>query len=224
MIANPDRDYNQGDHVQDGGTYDGSKPGASAYRIMKLMATFQMTFLGAPMIWYGDEEGMFGAGDPTDRKPMLWRDLEPYDNPQDTVMPDVFEHYRRVIAIRNTYPALRIGDFQTLLTDDANDLYGFTRAYNGSVVAVIVNNSEKDQSVEFTVPFPNGSCVLDVMTAAPAEFYQASARSLGFPNFEKGATIRALRLGRDPGPTYIVRGGKLHLDLAAKSAAILVKQ
>ena len=224
IIANPDRNYNQGDRAQDGASYNGSKPGASAYRILKLMATFQMTFLGAPMIWYGDEEGMFGAGDPTDRKPMLWRDLEPYDNPQDAVMPDVFEHYRRVIAIRNTYPALRTGSFETLLTDDKNDLYGFTRTYHGSVVAVIVNNSDKDQSVDLTVPFPAGSRIVDVMTAAPVEFYQASARSLNFPNFEKGATVRALRLGRNAGPTYTVRGGKLHLDLAAKSAAILVKQ
>ena len=224
MIANPDRDYNQGDRTQDGAHYNGSKPGASAYRVMKLMATFQMTFLGAPMIWYGDEAGMFGAGDPTDLKPMLWRDLEPYDNPQDVVMTDVFEHYRRVIAIRNTYSALRIGDFQTLLTDDVNDLYGFTRSSNGDTVAVVVNNSDKDQSIDVTVPFPDGSRVVDVMTAAPVEFYQASAQNLGFPNFEKGATVRAMRLGPNAGPVYLVRGGKIHIGLAAKSAAILVKQ
>jgi glycosidase len=224
MIANPDRDYNQGDHIQDGAHYDGSKPGASAYRVLKLMATFQMTFLGAPMIWYGDEAGMFGAGDPINRKPMLWRDLEPYDNPQDTVMTDVFEHYRRVIAIRNTYPALRTGDFETLLTDDKNDLYGFTRTDHGSVVAVIVNNSDKDQTVDLAVPFPNGSRVVDVMAVAPVEFYQASTQSLGFPNFGKGASVRALRLGPNAGPTYIVRDGKIQLDLAVKSAAILVKE
>src|SRR5258708_6603456 len=173
MIANPDRDYNQGDHIQDGAHYDGSKPGASAYRVLKLMATFQMTFLGAPMIWYGDEAGMFGAGDPIDRKQMLWRDLEPYDNPQDVVMPDVFEHYRRVIAIRNTYPALRTGNFETLLADDKNDLYGFARTDKGSVVAVIVNNNDKDQLVDIAVPFPNGSPVLDVMTFPPVECSQA---------------------------------------------------
>ena len=90
MIANPDRDYNQSDRMQDGAHYDGSKPGRSAYQIQKLMATFQMTFLGAPMIWYGDEAGMFGAGDPLDRKQMLWKDLEPYDNPQDAVMTDLW--------------------------------------------------------------------------------------------------------------------------------------
>ncbi|MGH8598964.1 MAG: glycoside hydrolase family 13 protein, partial [Gammaproteobacteria bacterium] len=79
MIINPDRDYDQCNRPQDGCPYNGSKPGPDAYRVLKLMATFQMTFLGAPMIWYGDEAGMFGADDPTDRKPMLWKDLQPYD-------------------------------------------------------------------------------------------------------------------------------------------------
>ncbi len=224
MIINPDRDYDQGNRPQDGAPYDGSKPSAPAYRVLKLMATFQMTFLGAPMIWYGDEVGMFGAGDPTDRKPMLWRDLEPYDNPQDAVMADVYEHYRRVIAIRNTYPAFRSGDFETLLTDDANDLYGFTRTYHGEVVAVIVNNSDKDQMIDLNVPFPNDSRIVDVMAAAPVEFYRASPQSLNFPNFEASATIRALRLGPDAGPVYVVRSGKIHVGMAGKSAAILVKR
>jgi len=224
MIANPDRDYNQGNRVQDGAHYNESKPGPSAYQIQKLMATFQMTFLGAPMIWYGDEAGMFGGGDPTDRKPMLWRDLEPYDNPQDTVMQDVIEHYRRVIAIRNTYPALRTGQFQTFLTDDQNDLFGFTRTRGADVVAVVVNNSDKDQALDVSVPFPNNSRVVDVMTAAPVEFYQASMASLGFPDFRNGATVRAMRLGPDAGPVYVVRAGKIHITLPHKSAAILARQ
>lgn len=224
MISNPDRDYDSGNRPQNGEPYDGSKPGPAAYQVMKLMATFQMTFLGAPMIWYGDEEGMFGADDPTDRKAMVWRDLEPYDNPQDAVMTDVFEHYRRLIAIRNTYPALRTGQFQTLLTDDQNDLYGFTRTRGNDVVAILVNNSDKDQALDLTVPFPNNSRVVDVLNAAPAEFFQASMQSLGFPNFEKGATVRAIRLRTSAAPTYVVRGGKVHLALPHKSAAILVRQ
>jgi cyclomaltodextrinase / maltogenic alpha-amylase / neopullulanase len=224
MIANPDHGYNQGDRPQDGGNYNASKPGPSAYRVMKLMATFQMAFLGAPMIWYGDEAGMFGASDPTNRKPMLWRDLEPYDNPQDTVMQDVFEHYRRAIAVRNTYPALRTGQFQTLLADDQNDLFGFTRTLGTNTVAVIVNNSDKDQVLDLSVPFPNNSRVMDVMTASPVEFYQAPMTSLGFPDFQKGATVRAMRLGPDTKPAYVVHEGKIRITLERKSAAILVRQ
>jgi glycosidase len=224
MIANPDRNYNQGDHPQNGDPYDGSKPGPSAYQVLKLMATFQMTFLGAPMIWYGDEAGMFGASDPTDRKPMLWRDLEPYDNPQDAVMQDVYEHYRRVIAIRNTYPALRTGQFHTWVTDDPNDLYGFTRTRGDEVVAVIVNNSDRDQSVVLSSPFPDGSRVVDLMTAAPVQFVMVPMESLGFPHFARNAMVRSIRVGPGPAPVYIVRAGKINLSLSRKSAAILVRQ
>ena len=224
MVVNPDRDYNQRDRLQDGVTYDGSKPGPAAYQIQKLMATFQMTFLGAPMIWYGDEAGMFGAGDPVDRKQMLWKDLEPYDNPQDAVMPDLWEHYRRVIAIRNTYPALRTGRFHTWVTDDANDVYGFTRTRGDEAVAVVVNNSDRDQTVTLPSPFPNGSKVVDVMTASPVEFVMVPMESLGFPSFAKGAMVRAIRLGPKTEPSYLVRDGKIDVGLSKKSAAILVRE
>ncbi len=224
MIANPDRDYNQGDRPQDGAHYNGTKPGPAAYQIQKLMATFQMTFLGAPMIWYGDEAGMFGAGDPVNRKQMLWRDLEPYDNPQDTVMPDLWEHYRRVIAIRNAYPALRTGRFHTWVTDDPNDIYGFTRTQGNEVVAVVVNNSDRDQTLNLTSPFPDGSHVVDVMNAAPVEFIMVPMEKLGFPNFTKGAAVRAIRVGPDAGPSYVVRDGKINVSLSKKSAAILVRE
>lgn len=40
--------------------------------ILKLISVFQMTYIGAPMIYYGDELGMWGATDPYCRKPMLW--------------------------------------------------------------------------------------------------------------------------------------------------------
>ena len=34
-----------------------------------------MTYIGAPMIYYGDEVGMWGANDPCNRKPMFWKEL-----------------------------------------------------------------------------------------------------------------------------------------------------
>jgi glycosidase len=224
MIINPDRDYDGCNRTQDGCPYNGSKPGPDAYRVMKLMATFQATFLGAPMIWYGDEVGMFGADDPTDRKPMLWKDLEPYDNPQDAVMDDVWEHYRRVIAIRNTYPPLRSGLFQTLLVDDANDVYGFTRARGETIVAVILNNSWKDQVAIVEAPWPEGTQVMDVMAANPVDYPYVRMVEAGFPQFDKDATVRTLRSQNAVTGIYAVRDGKLRVNLPRKSAAILVRR
>lgn len=222
MVVNPDRDYDGCNRIQDGCPYDGSKPGGDAYGVMKLMATFQMTFLGAPMIWYGDEAGMFGADDPTDRKPMLWKDLQPYDNPQDAVMGDVWNYYARLIAIRNTYPALRTGLYQALLIDDANNTFAFSRTRRNEVVAVVINNSLEDQTADVPVAFPDDTRVVDVLSA-PAELYDAPMSGIGFPQFAKDATVRAIRVSPSAA-TLVVRDSKLRLNLGPKSVAILVRQ
>ena len=163
MILNPDRDYDGCNRPQDGCPYDGRKPGPEAYRVMKLMVTFQMTFVGAPMIWYGDEVGMFGADDPTDRKPMLWKDLMPYSNPRDVVLDDLYEHYRKLILCRKHLLPLRAGIYQALLTDDAKDVFAFTRTLGKKVVAVILNNSEKEQIIEIPRLWPADGPVVDAL-------------------------------------------------------------
>ena len=53
--------------------YDTRQPTAAERRRQKLAILFQMTYLGAPMIYYGDEAGMWGANDPCCRQPMLWK-------------------------------------------------------------------------------------------------------------------------------------------------------
>lgn len=222
MIINPDRDYDRCNRPTEDCPYDGKKPGPDAYRVMKLMATFQMAFLGAPMIYYGTEAGMFGADDPTDRKPMLWKDLQPYENPQDAVMDDIWSHYARVIAIRNTYPALRTGMYRALFTDDANDIFAFTRTLGKDVVAVVINNGAKDRSVEVPSPFPPDVRPIDVLNT-PAELSDAQMASVGFPQFDRAATVRIIRV-RPNAPGFLVRGGKIQLNLPRKSAAILVRQ
>ncbi len=224
MVINPDRNYDGENRPQDGHRYDGSKPDAAAYRIANLMATFQMTFLGAPMIWYGNEVGMYGADDPTNRKPMLWPDLGPYSNTKDFVMTDVLDHYKRIIAIRNTYPALRTGLYRPLLTDDANDIFAFTRTRRGETVAVVFNNSDRLQTIELPAPFPVGSRVVDALAASPVNFVDTPLAQAGFPDFASAAAVRTLRVSPAATPAYQVRDGPLRLTLEKKSAAILVRQ
>jgi glycosidase len=224
MILNADRDYDQCNRPQDGCPYDGSKPGDDAYRTLKLLTTFQMTFLGAPMIWYGNEVGMYGSDDPTCRKPMLWKDLQPYDDPREVVSDDVLAHFERLIAIRNRYPALRTGLFQTLMVHDINDVIAFKRTRGTEVVAVVINNSTRDQTIELPTPFPPDARVVDLIKAAPVQFSETAMADLGMPEFPKGATARAIQLGANAGPAFSANGGKLRIPVTAKSAAILVKQ
>ena len=54
--------------------YNARKPTPDQLQKQKLIAAFQVLYTGSPMIYYGDEAGMWGANDPDCRKPMLWAD------------------------------------------------------------------------------------------------------------------------------------------------------
>lgn len=140
-------------------SYKVRKPDAEEINLQKLFVSLQMTYVGAPMIYYGDEVGMWGANDPDCRKPMIWSDINYQDeitNPDgsqrsaDVVQANMAlkQHYKTMIAIRNAYPALTLGDFNTLLTDDENAVFAFQRHYQGENIWVILNNAEQKQTVQ----------------------------------------------------------------------------
>lgn len=161
MFMNPDLEYDKANRLQDNGpNYNPAKPTRLCYDKMKLMVTFQMMYLGAPMVYYGDEVGMYGADDPSDRKPMLWADLPPNDDPDERIVPDVLEHYRRMIAIRNTFPALQLGAMHTILMDDPNGVYVFGRSLDDECIVVAINNSAQAHKIEFKSPWSDGTEVV----------------------------------------------------------------
>lgn len=160
MIMNPDRDFNADDSPRNNPAYVISKPDAAAIQRQKLIALFQMTYVGAPMIYYGDEAGMWGATDPDDRKPMLWRDLKYEDeksSPADGVRrtedknifnKNLFDYYRKLIRERESDPALTIGGYTTLIADDQKEVFVFEREYENRVAIAGFNLSEEKQSVD----------------------------------------------------------------------------
>ena len=151
MFVNPDRPYDGVNRVQDNAQnvgYDERKPTDEERKRQLQAVAFQMTFVGAPMIYYGDEAGMWSADDPSNRMPMVWKDLEPYDNPECRFYDDVFSFYQRTIAIRNALPALEIGSFRTLLINDKTDVIAFVREHASEKVFVVLNRSSSRKTME----------------------------------------------------------------------------
>ena len=72
---------------------------------------------------------------------MLWADLAPYDRKEDTVDAEHLAHYRAIGQLRRAHPALRTGSFETLLTDDEQDVFVFLRANETERVLVALNAS-----------------------------------------------------------------------------------
>ena len=146
-FVNPDLPFNAKSRIEDNNPdYNIAKPDDAQWTRMKQSLVVQMTYVGAPMIYYGDEAGMWGPSDPSDRQPMIWKDLEPYDDPQVTFRQDVFDQYQRLIAIRRRLPDLQLGFAHTVLADDQQGVYAFSRDLGNQHVCVIVNRSPDPHS------------------------------------------------------------------------------
>ncbi|HEX9653544.1 MAG TPA: glycoside hydrolase family 13 protein [bacterium] len=177
MIRNPDRNYDREAGPRGNPNYDPRKPTRDQRQIQKLIAVFQLTYLGAPSIYYGSEAGMWGADDPDDRKPMLWEDRVFEKESYGSVRPDLkaeddnrfdrelFAHYQKLIKIRHDYPAIQRGTFITRLTDDERGVYAFARKLDQSEVIIVLNNSGVNQEIEIPIIWKKQSRVQDLLNA-----------------------------------------------------------
>lgn len=175
MIRNPDRNYDRDAGPRANPKYDPRKPTRDELQIQKLIAVFQLTYPGAPSIYYGSEAGMWGADDPDDRKPMLWDDLIYENESYASVRPDLKEEdenrfdrelflfYQKLIKIRRDYPAIQRGKFVSRLIDDEREVYAFARRLERDEVVVILNNSNRDQQIEFPIIWKNQMQVHDLL-------------------------------------------------------------
>lgn len=112
-------------------------------RLQMLGATVQMTWAGAPSIYYGEELGMPGGKDPDNRRPMDWDQVKPNN--------EVLNHYKKLIGLRTASRVLASGDPKILLADDAKKVVAYARVYNGEAVITAINRSEAAQTVSIPV-------------------------------------------------------------------------
>ena len=113
-----------------------------AIKRLRLAAFMQMTFVGVPCIYYGDEIGMQGLGDPFNRMPCTWRCV---DN-------ELLDYYKKATMLRNSSDCLKTGDFEIVYAFDGvlvylrrivsgTDAFGGT-CENGTVLCVVNRNEE----------------------------------------------------------------------------------
>jgi glycosidase len=114
---------------------------------MRLASLFQFTFMGTPCIYYGDEFGMDGDGDPGCRKCMEW-------NPEKQDR-DLFEFYRQLIQIRNEQPALRTGTFTFLEAGRQGSKLAYERRLDLQTIVVLINSEETAQTFRIDVDEQN---------------------------------------------------------------------
>ncbi len=109
-----------------------------------LVLGLQMTLPGVPCIFYGDEIGMQGYGDPFCRQTFPWDKIDEID-------PDgrVRERYKNMISLRNKSKAFSVGEFECV--HKIGHVYGFIRYYNDEKYVVVVNMGTTEEYARIDV-------------------------------------------------------------------------
>lgn len=117
-------------------------------RRLRLAVLFQMTFPGAPCVYYGDEIGLEGADDPDCRRAFPWEESR-WDH-------DLHRWFRRCIHLRREHPVLRWGLFHPLYADTTT--YAFARRIDREdrsaaplLMLIVLNAGETATSVTLPV-------------------------------------------------------------------------
>ena len=106
---------------------------------LRLATLFQMTFPGAPSIYYGDEVGLTGGHDPDNRRAFRWDRPETWDS-------DLLHDVQKMISLRKGRPALRRGSFTFLHAE--GETCAFLRQLGEESVIVAFNTGHRTERID----------------------------------------------------------------------------
>ena len=158
--------------------YKINKPDTATYETLKLLLVQQYTYFGAPHIYAGDEMGMWGADDPSCRKPLIWTDYTFEDEathplglerPIDKVAfnHDVFDFHRKLISIRKANSLLVQGDIEFIKIKGSRDMLAYRRFDDTNEILAVFNHENASKTIELPKAF-NGE-YSDVLKVSKVE-------------------------------------------------------
>ena len=107
------------------------------FRRMKLAILFQMTFVGMPTIFYGDEQGITGLKEEEYRHPMIWgQESSP-----------LLSFYQRTASLRAAEPVLRHGRFLCRQANPQSRLYHYARQTDDAEIGIVLNAGEFPEAI-----------------------------------------------------------------------------
>ena len=120
-----------------------------AYNKMANLIAFVATIPGIPVLYYGDEIAMPGAGDPDNRRMMRFGNLSAKEL-------ELKNKTAKLFALRAQHLSLTYGDFNLLQADQTTLAYG--RSYFNETTIVVFNNSLQSKTVSVNLSsVPSGN-------------------------------------------------------------------
>ncbi len=140
--------------------------------LMYIAANLYMLTYGTPFIYYGEEIGMKGVRgnentDANRRLAMLWGDKDKVADPigstfdkklqtNGTVKSQIgnknslYNHYKKLIMIRNAYPEIARGNYTPLEFEGYYSFGGFLTTYNGKTLGIFHNTMDTQVEVDLS--------------------------------------------------------------------------
>lgn len=108
-------------------------------RVMREAVVIQMTWPGAPTLYYGDEAGLCGFTDPDNRRAYPWGHEDR----------DLIDFHRELIQLHRRNQAFKTGSFQFL--DSEDQLLCYARFNREQQFVIIINHDNNERSKELYI-------------------------------------------------------------------------
>lgn len=172
-----------GSHDEDGFLYPFHDDTDKAGKLMAA-ASLQLTAKGQPVIYYGEELGVYGSANYPyyeNRYNMPWEQVE--NN-------DVHVHYTKVINARKQFSQVfSKGTREMLAGSDEAGYNVFAREYAGETVIVGINTKNEAAEVTVAVPFTVGEPIVDVYSGERVTVDDNGKVTVALPSIQEGGTF-----------------------------------
>lgn len=152
-------------------------------KALRLATLFQMTYPGAPCVYYGNEIGMMGGRDPENRAPFPW-DESDWDH-------DLRNDFKKFIQIRNENQVLRTGEYVPVHAEGRH--LAFLRHLEGERMLVAINAGEGNWELNISLDdrVEDGTAFEDLIGGGDAVVKEGYLRNWNLPPWE-GAVFKGV--------------------------------
>jgi neopullulanase len=149
---------------------------------LRLATLFQMTYPGAPCVYYGNEIGMEGKKDPDCRRTFNWNEST-WDH-------ELRAYFQKCIRLRMEHPALRDGEWKLLHA--AGGIVVYLRSLGDDTVVVVLNNSNETYHLDVQpgLDYSGPNSFVDIFTPGSANVENGRLSGLTVPPFSGAALVK----------------------------------